>query len=134
MAFGTGDGPPLAWYPVTLQTFHSDWAWVVVVSNAVSGLWALGAHWLPALRLRPLWWLVIAAQISVAVEVAIGVYLLSVQDVDAPEFHVFYGFITLITVMILYAYRLQLRDRLYLLYGAGGLFLMGLGIRAMLLS
>jgi hypothetical protein len=42
----------------------------------------------------------------------------------------FYGFLTIISVGIIYSYREQLRDRLYLLYGLGGLFIMGLGIRA----
>ena len=35
---------------------------------------------------------------------------------------------------IIYSYRPQLRHRLYLLYGLGSLFLMGLGIRAMLVG
>jgi hypothetical protein len=34
----------------------------------------------------------------------------------------------------LFSYRSQLSDKLLLLYGFGGLFLMGLGIRAMLLG
>jgi hypothetical protein len=37
-------------------------------------------------------------------------------------------------VAIIYSYRLQLKSRVYLLYGFGGLFLMGLGIRAMLVG
>jgi hypothetical protein len=43
----------------------------------------------------------------------------------------FYGFVLLATIGIIYSYRQQLRHRLYLLYGFGGLFLMGLGIRAL---
>ena len=42
--------------------------------------------------------------------------------------------VELIAVGIIYAYRYQLRDKIYLLYGGGGLFLMGLGIRAMVLA
>ena len=37
------------------------------------------------------------------------------------------------SVAIVYSYRAQLRAQRYLLYGFGGLFLMGLGIRAMVL-
>jgi len=37
-------------------------------------------------------------------------------------------------VRSVYSYRAQLRHKLYLLYGFGGLFLMGLGIRAMLVG
>ena len=42
----------------------------------------------------------------------------------------FYGFVAIISVGLLYAYRNALRANMYLLYGFGGLFLMGLGIRA----
>jgi hypothetical protein len=46
----------------------------------------------------------------------------------------FYGFVAIIAVGILYSYRNDrfVRGKIYLLYGFGGLFLMGLGIRAML--
>jgi hypothetical protein len=47
---------------------------------------------------------------------------------------VFYGFLAVFAVAIIYSYRTQLRNRLYLLYGLGGLFIMGLGIRALLLK
>ena len=46
----------------------------------------------------------------------------------------FYGFVAIIAVAIIYSYRTQMRHRLYLLYGLGGLFLMGLGIRALLVG
>ena len=39
-----------------------------------------------------------------------------------------------ITVGIVYSHRDSLREKLYLLYGFGGLFLMGLGIRAMVVG
>jgi hypothetical protein len=46
----------------------------------------------------------------------------------------FYGFLTIIAVAIIYSYRHQMRHRIYLLYGLGGLFIMGLAIRALLLD
>ena len=52
----------------------------------------------------------------------------------APGMRMFYGFISIVSVAILYAYRTQVRAWQYLLYGLGGLFLMGLGIRAMFLA
>jgi hypothetical protein len=42
--------------------------------------------------------------------------------------------VAIIAVGILYSYRQQMRHRLYLLYGLGGLFVMGLGIRAVLVA
>lgn len=113
---------------------HVVWAWFVVIGNAAVGLWSLGAHWMPALRVRALWWAVIAAEVAIAVQVILGVVLVAGEGVEAPEFHMFYGFIALISVAILYSYRTQVKAWLYLLYGFGSLFLMGLGIRAMLLG
>lgn len=119
---------------MTLRDFHTDWAWVVVATNALAGVWATAAHWVAPLRVRVLWAVVIAAEVAIFVQVGMGVWLLSVQGIPAPEFHTFYGFVTLITVMILYAYRNSLRAYLFLLYGVGSLFLMGLGLRAIVLG
>ena len=107
---------------------------MVVIGNGLAGLWALAAVGLPALRRRGLWWFTAAAEVAIVVQVALGVGLQAAEDVDPPEFHDFYGYVALIAVGIVYSYRAQLRDRLHLLYGLGGLFLMGLGIRAMLLE
>ena len=107
---------------------------MVVVGNGLAGAWALGAHLLPALRRRALWWFTAAAQVAIFVQVVLGVWLVAGEDLEAPEFHEFYGFVALISVGLIHAYRSQLRERLHLLYGLGGLFLMGLGIRAMFLS
>lgn len=68
------------------------------------------------------------------VQVGLGVAVVSREGIEAPELHMFYGFVTLVAIAILYAYRAQLHDRLHLLYGFGGLFVMGLGIRAMVLG
>lgn len=114
--------------------FHTQWAWMVIIGNALAGLWCLGAHWLPALRVRALWWYVIAAEVTIFVQVALGVYMVASEGLKAPQFHMFYGFVAIISVAIIYAYRNQLRSRQYLLYGFGSLFLMGLGIRAMLVG
>ena len=40
----------------TLRPVHVAWAWMVILSNAMAGIWALGAHRWPALRTRALWW------------------------------------------------------------------------------
>ena len=68
------------------------------------------------------------------VQVILGVGMVAGQHVEAPKFHMFYGFVAIIAVGILYSYRQQLAHRLYLLYGFGGLFIMGLGIRAVLIG
>jgi hypothetical protein len=120
---------------VGLHDAHVAGAWVVVIGNALAGAWALGAHVGVARLRRPsLWWFTAAAEIAIAVEVLLGVLLVAREDRDAPQFHAFYGFVALASVGIIYSYRHQLAGRRYLLYGLGGLFLMGLGIRAMVIG
>jgi len=118
----------------TLLAIHEGFAWFVIVGNGLAGLWALAAHWLPSLRTRALWWFTVVVELSVFVQVAMGVGMVAGQGLKAPQFHMFYGFIAIIAVGIIYSYRQQLRTRLYLLYGGGGLFIMGLGIRALLVG
>ena len=118
----------------TLRPVHVGWAWMVVLSNAMAGLWALGAHSRPSLRTRSLWWFTTFAELTVFVQVILGVWLVNHDKLKAKQFHMFYGFVAIIAVGILYSYRQQLKHKLYLLYGFGGLFIMGLGIRAMLVG
>lgn len=117
-----------------LLGLHTAWAWVVIVGNGVAGLWALGADRWPAWRTPALWWFTAAAQIAIFLQVILGVWLLAGAGLEVDQFHVFYGFVALITIAIVHSYRAQLRHRVYLLYGVGGLFLMGLGIRALVLA
>lgn len=115
---------------MSLSSVHNGFAWVVIVANAVVGVWALGAERLPALRHRALWWSTIAAELTIFVEVMLGVALVAGQGRKVAQLHAFYGFIAIIAVGLLYSYRAQLKHRVYLLYGFGGLFLMGLAMRA----
>lgn len=118
----------------SLLAIHEGWAWIVIVGNGLAGIWALAAHRSPALRTRALWWFTAIVEVSVFVQVGLGVGLVAGQHIKAPQFHMFYGFVAIIAVGIIYSYRQQLEHRLYLLYGFGGLFVMGLGIRAVLVG
>ena len=115
---------------MSLAGLHTAWAWVVIVANGLAGLWTLGAERLPRLRHRALWWFTIAAELAVFVEVALGAALVAANDRQPDQFHAFYGFAAIVAIGIMYSYRAQLQHRLYLLYGLGGLFLMGLCLRA----
>jgi hypothetical protein len=117
-----------------LLDYHEAFAWFVIISNGLAGLWALGAHWFEPLRTRALWWFITIAELTIFVQVAMGVGLVAGQGFEAPKFHMFYGFVAIITVGLIYSYRQQMEKHKYLLYGLGGLFLMGLGIRAMLVG
>lgn len=104
---------------------------MLIIGNGLAGTWALGATRIPRLRARALWWFTVVAELAVFVQVGLGVALVAGQRVEASEFHMFYGFVAIIAVGILYSYRQQMRRHLYALYGFGGLFVMGLGIRAL---
>jgi predicted transporter len=119
---------------VSLRQIHADFAWVVVGTNAAVGAWALGAHWLERLRSPLLWRATVVAELTIVVEVVLGVALVAIDDYEVAQFHAFYGFVALATIGIVYSYRHQVRAHLYLLYGLGGLFLMGLALRAIVIS
>jgi hypothetical protein len=119
---------------MTLRQAHADFSWVVVLTNAAVGLWALAAHHKEELRVPALWRATLVAELTIFVQVSLGVALVALQDRDVAQFHAFYGFVAIATVGIVYSYRQQLAAHRYLLYGFGGLFLMGLAIRAMTIS
>ena len=115
---------------------HEAGAWVLMGANAVAGAWCLAAHRWPAARSRALWWGVIAAQVLVFVQVTLGVILMNVEDLEPPDLHVLYGFSAIVAIAILYGYRSTsdwVREREFLVYGLGSLFIMGLGIRELFL-
>ena len=118
----------------TLTNLHTSWAWVVIMGNALAGIWALSAHKVVALRSRALWWFTAFTQLSVFIQVILGVIMVNRDKLEFPQFHACYGFVAIIAIAIIYSYRAQLKSRVYLLYGFGGLFLMGLSIRAMLVG
>ena len=113
---------------------HKAWAWVAIISNGLAGIWALAAHKITPLRTRALWWYTGVAQFTIFVQVTLGVIMVNKNKLEFPAFHAFYGFVAIMSVAIIYSYRHQLKNKTYLLYGFGGLFLMGLGIRAMLVG
>lgn len=120
----------------TLIDIHRTLAWFLIVSNAAVGAAALVAQYVPAWRVRPLWWAIVVAQLSTFAIAIVGVLIVNRSGVELDQFHALYGFSTIIAVGILYSYRTSpfVEDKVYLLYGAGSLFIMGLGIRAMTLQ
>ncbi len=118
-----------------LPDVHDVGAWTLIAFNAVAGLWALAAHLRPALRGRPLWAVIIAGQLAAFVQAISGALLVTTEDRQLDDLHALYGFSALIAVGILYSYRTSpfARDKEYLLYGFGCLFIMGLGLRELVL-
>ena len=118
----------LAASPV-LVDIHEVLAWGVIIANGLAGLWALAANRDERLRVKQLWWFTAFAEIAVFVQVTLGVIILQSHKGEDYGFHVLYGFSAAFAVGIIYSYRSQLKEKKYLLYGFGGLFIMGLGLR-----
>lgn len=115
-----------------IRDLHNLTSWVFIVSNGAVGLWALAAHFWPRYRHKAGWVAVIVAEVVVLAQVILGVILQVNEDIEGDR-HQLYGFSAFASVGIIYAYRNEMRDRPYLLYGLGSLWLMGLGIRAAVL-
>ena len=119
-----------------MLAWHGALAWALIAVNAVAGVWALAAQrWVP-LRGWPLWSVIIAGQVLAMVQAVTGSILIA-DDRGRPEdLHALYGFSAVIAVGILYSYRSSsfMRGKEHLLYGLGSLFIMGLGLRELVLS
>lgn len=124
-------GPLLAF---SFRNLHVNFAWFMIIGNALAGAWALGANWWTPLRTRALWWFIGLVEVAVFLQVIFGVVAVDREGFVFEKFHAFYGFVAIIAVAIIYSYRFQMKHRLYLLYGFGSLFIAGLGIRAMLVG
>ena len=116
-----------------IRDLHNLTSWVFIVSNGAVGVWALAAHVEPRLRHRVGWGAVIVAELIVVAQVILGVMLQVSEDLDGDR-HQLYAFTAFASVGIIFAYRNEMKDRPYLLYGLGSLWLMGLGIRAVFLQ
>lgn len=119
-----------------LTDAHVAVGWFMIVTNAFVGLWAMGAQYVPSLRHRALWWVTAIAQVSTVAVAGTGALIVNQEGVELDSFHALYGFSTIFAVAILYSYRNSpfIADKVHLLYGCGGLFIMGLGIRALFLD
>jgi len=117
-----------------LLDVHRVWGYTAIVANFLAGAYTLSAWKWPRLRTRWLWWPTIIAEAAMLIQVFLGVLLVTAQNFKPPRFHMFYGFVSFISIGLLYSYRYVWRAKgwMELAYGLGGLFIMGLGIRAVL--
>ena len=122
-----GSGPPIETF---LVDTHNVLGFVAVVLNGIAGIVALIAWRVPRWRGRRVWVLTIVAESLFMLDVVIGTVLFAAYDIEVPRIHMFYGFLVFLTVGLAFQYREAMRGRTELLYGLVGLFLMGLGIRA----
>ena len=85
----------------SLRDVHAGWAWVVIIGNGLAGVWALAAHRWQGLRTRALWWFTVFVEVAVFIQVGLGVGLVAGEKLVAPKFHLFYGFVAIISVGLL---------------------------------
>ena len=115
--------------------WHRGLAWALIVSNAVAGAWCLAAHRYRSLRGRPLVAAVVVGQLTALAQAIVGTVLIARYDREPAPLHALYGFSAVFAVGILYSYRTStfMRGKEYLLYAGGCLFIMGLGLRELVL-
>jgi hypothetical protein len=118
----------------SLYDLYRTGLWVQVGANAAAGLWALAAHRWPMVRSKALWVFTVVAQLVVTANVVMASVLLARYDWEFPELHMLYEFSGLVAIGIVYSYAQQMKPRRFLIYGGGGLFLMGLALRSLFMG
>ncbi|MGH8992976.1 MAG: hypothetical protein ACRDZ7_15825 [Acidimicrobiia bacterium] len=103
---------------------------MAIAVNAVVGVAGLVVWQRPALRGRWLGPLVALAHGALIVQVTTGAILEGSPRFAVGRIHIFYGFVAFVTVGIVAASRDHMRGRQEMFLGLAGLFLMGVGLRA----
>ena len=115
-----------------VSDIHTTSGWVAVGIFAFVGLWGLT---LGLLRKDPGRWFWSGVAIAIAagiVQVGMGTYLFSVEEIQPGNQHVFYGVVLMFTFSFVYLYRSQFARRPALAYGLVLLFSAGLGLRGIM--
>lgn len=118
-----------------MRSLHDVNAWLLIGLNAAVGAWCLIAHRFEQARSKVLWVAVAIAQVSVFTQALFGALLASDDAVVLDDMHMLYGVSTIVAVGIMYSYRGSpfMKGNELLLYGLGSWFVMGLGIRNLVL-
>ncbi len=118
-----------------MRQLHEINAWLLIGTNAAVGCWCLLAYQSARLRGRPMWVGVIVAQLTTFVQAVAGAVLSNQEGVELNDMHALYGFSAIVAVGIMYSYRTSpfMKGKELMLYGFGSLFVMGLGLRNLVL-
>lgn len=118
-----------------MHDLHVVNAWVLIVANALAGAWCLAAYRWPRLAGKPMWAFVIVAQLTTFTQALTGAIDAQEDGEVLRDMHALYGFTAIVAVGIMYSYRSSgfLKGKETLLYGFGSLFVMGLGLRNLVL-
>jgi len=112
--------------------FHSFWGWVAIGLLLAVALWGLGLALVHRPPGRAFWTGAGVAMAAMTVQVGLGLYAFGVEGIRSGNQHLFYGILILFSLSFAYIYRPQLAKRPALSYGLLLLFVMGLGVRAVL--
>jgi hypothetical protein len=110
---------------------HGSWGEIAVVISGAVGLWGVLMYRRESVHVV-FYWAVGMAIVVLLVQVSLGVVVMSIEDVDPGDQHVFYGVLIPVTLAFVYIYLAQFRKRPALYYGLLLLFTMGLGIRGIM--
>lgn len=118
-----------------MRDVHEINAWLLIGLNAAVGLWCLAAYRWSAVGGRMVWVGVIVAQLTTATQAITGAVWARSDDIEIDDMHMLYGVSAIVAVGIMYSYRTSgfMKGKEYLLYGLGSLFVMGLGLRNLVL-
>lgn len=116
----------------SVVSVHRFWGWVAIVLLGAAGLWGLGLAIARRPPGRPFGIAAVVAVVAALIQVGLGLWAYSVDGIEPGNQHVFYGIVTLFTFAFAYIYRSQLSRRPALSYGLLLTFVMGLGIRGLL--
>lgn len=114
-----------------VSSVHSSLGVVAIVINGLVGLGGVLMYRRETVP-RIFYWAVGVAIVSLLAQVLLGVVIMSTEDIDPGNQHVFYGVVIAATFAFVYIYRAQFRRRPALYYGLLLLFTMGLGMRGIM--
>jgi len=111
-----------------VSSFHASWGPVAIWLAGLVGLWGVAMARRDAVP-RAFYWAVALAVAALLAQVVVGVALMTTEEIDPGNQHVFYGVLIAATFAFAYIYRPQFRERPGLRYGLLLLFAMGLALR-----
>ena len=114
-----------------VSVFHSTWAWVSIYLTGFTGFLLIGFFLANKPKNYLMDYLIKLSVISVLIQISAGLYLFGI-GIEPGSFHLFYGVVILFTLIFIYIYRADMDKKPELFWGLAILFIMGLGIRAVL--
>jgi len=117
-----------------LRNAHTIFAFVLIFSNAITGIWGVLLDKKAISNPKPFWFCIAIAQLLIFVQAILGVSLQAADDLEPRDFHYLYGFSMIIAIALLYGYKNSIGQHRFIMYGLGSFFIMGLGIRALFLG